>query len=193
MNVENLLDDLELSYNDTKNKYGEKQATGAILVYLVKHDESFISGKVNRDTLKKYTNNDIGYLLIEHLIKKIGYEKDVVELGKHPDVDICNSYEEAKNIVVNLLIRYDNTNNKIAFGDILNIIKTMQIHENIKNYLVNKLVLDVFVNHLEFNNGSIPFTIKYINEENIEKETELNGQKIINYVINEYNLGKSNE
>lgn len=190
MSVDYLLDDIEKSFKDTFDKYGERQATGAILAYLVKHDSSFISGSTNRDKLNKYTNSDIGYLLIEHLIKKIGYQKDIVELGKNPDVDICNCYEDAKTIVINLLIRYDNTNNKIAFGDVMNIIKTMQIHEDIKNYLVNQLVLDTFINKIEVSLGSIPFTIKYLNKEKEVKETELNGQKIINFVKNEYNLGK---
>ena len=71
-----------------------------------------------------------------------------------------------------------------------NIIKTIQIHENIKNYLVNSLVLDAFVNKIKMDNANIPFGIKYTNEHDEEKVTELNGLKIINYIKNEYNLNK---
>ena len=143
-NIDNLMEDLETAYLDTIEAHGERQAIGSVLAYLVKHDVSFISKKLNRDMLLTYSNNDISFILVEHLIIKVGHEKDVIELGKHPDVDICTSYEEAKNIIANYLIRYDKNTNKIAFGDVINIIKTIQIHENIKNYLVNSLVLDTF-------------------------------------------------
>lgn len=185
--IEYLNDYLLTAYQDTYEKYDEKQAVGALLAYLLKHDISFFSGKKNRDILSNYSHNDIGYLIIEFVIKKIGIDKEVVDLIGHYDIDNCKNYKEASNIVTNLLIRYDRDKNKIVFGDIMNIIKLILVHDKIFSHLVNRYVLEVFIDKKDFISPNIIFAIKYMDETRTTKKAELNGQKIINYIKNEYN------
>lgn len=188
-NVDSFLDDLRLAYQETYNKYGKKQAVGSVLAFLIKNDVSFFTNKSNRDKMGTYTKNDIGYILIEHLIRKISYENDLVTLGINPNVDICDNYNDAKNIVINLLIRFES--NKISFGDVMNIIKIIQVHESIFNHLANQFVLDNFVREINFDiDINMPFKISYVDAFGQEKTNTLNGNKIINYVKNEYNLSK---
>ena len=124
--INELVNHLITSYKDTLNRHGKKQAIGSTLIYLTKHDTSFISGAENRMKLSKYTDSDINLILIEYVINKIGYTKDTIELGKHLDIDKCEDYDYAKNVIINFLLKYDYINKKIAIVDILNIIKTIQ-------------------------------------------------------------------
>ena len=185
--IEYLNDYLSSAYEETLEKYTQKQAVGALLAYLLKNDVSFFSGEKNRQKLSGYTRNDIGLLLIEFVIKKIGHDEEIVNLIGHPDIDAAHRYKDAQEIVTNLLIRFDKNSNKIIFGDILNIIRAILVHDTVLSYLVNQYVLDLFIKKKEINDSVMAFTIKYHNENGEEIISQLNGQKIINYIRNEYN------
>lgn len=174
------------AYYDTKEKYDQKQALGGMISYFSKRNVSFITKQHNRDNLIKYTEKEICYALIEHVVRRIGHFKITTRIDDLPDVDECKSYKEASRIVAKLLIQYSQAKNKITFGDVNNIIKTIMLHESLRVHLSNQLISDLFVKELEFDDEYIPFQIVYMTLDGEEKTADLDGNKILEFIRRDF-------
>ncbi len=174
------------AYYDTKEKYDQKQALGGMISYFSKRNVSFITKQQNRDNLIKYTEKEICYALIEHVVRRIGHFKITTRIDDLPDVDECKSYKEASRIVAKLLIQYSQAKNKITFGDVNNIIKTIMLHESLRVHLSNQLISDLFVKELEFDDEYIPFQIVYMTLDGEEKKADLDGNKILEFIRRDF-------
>lgn len=174
------------AYNDTVDKYDQRQALGALISYLLKRNVSFFTNQSNRANLIKYTEEEICYALIEHVIKRVGHFKLLTRINDLPDVDECKSYKEASRIVVKLLIQYSQAKNKITFGDVNNVIKTIMLHDQLRVYLSNQLISDFFIKELDFDSEYIPFQIVYMTLDGEEKKNDLDGNKILEFIQKDF-------
>lgn len=184
--VEKFLNQVKKAFNDTKNKYDQRQALGGIISFFIKRNVSFISGLSNRDTLLNYSEEQICYVLVEHVIRRIGHFKSTTIIDDLPDVDECKSHNDATKIIIKLLIQYSKGKNKIAFGDVNNIIKTIMLHDQLRIHLSNLLISDYFVKELDFDDEFIPFHIKYSTIDGEEKNADLDGNKIIEFIRKDF-------
>lgn len=184
--VELFFSQIKTAFYDTRDKYDQRQALGGMISYFLKRNVSFISKLTNREKLIKYTEEEICYSLIEHVIKRVGHFKLITRISDLPDVDECKSYKEASRIIVKLLIQYSQAKNKISFGDVNNIIKTIMLHEQLRVYLSNQLISDLFVKEIDFDEENLPFQIVYMTLDGEEKKADLDGYKILEYIRKDF-------
>lgn len=177
---------LKTTYYDTLAKYDQRQALGALISYLLKHNVTFFTKQQNRKNLINYTEEEICYALIEHVIKRVGHFKLLTRINDLPDVDECNSYKEASRIVVKLLIQYSQAKNRITFGDVNNVIKTIMLHDQLRVYLSNQLISDLFIKEINFDDEFIPFQIVYVTIDGEEKNNDLDGNKILDFIRKDF-------
>lgn len=177
---------IKTAYNDTLEKYDQRQALGALISYLLKRNVTFFTKQTNRSNLIKYTEEEICYALIEHVIKRVGHFKLLTRINDLPDVDECKSYKEASRIVVKLLIQYSQAKNRITFGDINNVIKTILLHDQLRIYLSNQLISDLFIKNIDFEDEIIPFQIVYMTMDAEEKKSDLDGNKILDFIRKDF-------
>lgn len=174
------------AFYDTKDKYDQRQALGGLISYFIKRNVSFITGLSNRENLLKYTEKEMCYILIEHVIKRNGHFKTITTIDDLPDVDECKSHKEASKIIIKLLIQYSQSKNKITFGDVNNIIKTIMLHDDLRIQLTNQFISDHFIKELVFGEESMPFQIKYLTIDGEEKTADLDGYKIIEFIRKDF-------
>ncbi len=174
------------AYYDTVDKYDQRQALGALISYLLKRNVSFFTKQSNRSNLIKYTEEEICFALIEHVVKRVGHFKLLIRINDLPDVDECKSYKEASRIIVKLLIQFSQAKNKITFGDVNNVIKTIMLHDQLRVYLSNQLISDLFIKELVFDDDYIPFQIVYVTIDGEEKKNDLDGNKILEFIRKDF-------
>ncbi len=177
---------IKTAYYDTLEKYDQRQALGALISYLLKHNVTFFTKQTNRKNLINYTEEEICYALIEHVIKRVGHFKLLTRISDLPDVDECGSYKEASRIIVKLLIQYSQAKNRITFGDVNNVIKTIMLHDQLRVYLSNQLISDLFIKEIDFDEEFIPFQIVYITIDGEEKKNDLDGNKILDFIRKDF-------
>ncbi len=177
---------IKTAFNDTKEKYDQRQALGGIISYFLKRNVSFITKISNRENLIKYTEEEICYALVEHVIKRAGYYKTLTRISDLPDVDECKSHKEASRIIIKLLIQYSQAKNRITFGDINNVVKTIMLHDNLRKYLSNQLISDLFIKEIELDEEYMPFQIVYMTLDAEEKKADLDGNKILEFIRKDF-------